>query len=274
MSVHHCDSYITNPVHKVTVDLVGLGGTGSQMLNNLGRMNEALMRLGHPGLQIRAWDPDEVTTANMGRQLFSEADLGLNKSVVLVSRVNRFFGTEWQAIASAYNGSTLSNILITCVDTARTRIQLAEKFDKRKKLLKHPSRDHQPVDEPYYWLDIGNMQKTGQCLLGTMQKIKQPLGSLTSGADIKGIQFNRAEKCKSVLPNVVKKFPQLKRIKEENQGPSCSLAEALEKQDLFINSTLAQFGCNLLWKLIREGVIKYQGCYVNLETLSVNAIKI
>ena len=32
------------------------------------------------------------------------------------------------------------------------------------------------------------------------------------------------------------------RVKEEESGPSCSLAEALEKQDLFINSTLAQLG--------------------------------
>ena len=69
-------------------------------------------------------------------------------------------------------------------------------------------------------------------------------------------------------------MPQLKRIKEEKQGPSCSLAEALEKQDLYINSTLAQFGCNLLWKLIRDSNIRQHGCYVNLETLSVNPIKI
>jgi PRTRC genetic system ThiF family protein len=274
MSVHFTDPYITNPVHKVTIDLVGLGGTGSQMLNNLGRMNEALMRLGHPGLQIRAWDPDEVTNANMGRQLFSEADLGLNKSVVLVSRVNRFFGNEWQAMPSLYNGTTLSNILITCVDTAKTRVQLAEKFQKRKKLLQQPSRVHEPVNEPYYWLDLGNLQKTGQCLLGTMKTIKQPVGMIQQKTGVNAAEFIKAEKCKSTLPNVVKKFPQLKRIKEENQGPSCSLAEALEKQDLFINSTLAQFGCNLLWKLIREGNLKYQGCYVNLETLSVSPIKI
>ncbi len=31
----------------------------------------------------------------------------------------------------------------------------------------------------------------------------------------------------------------------------CSLAEALEKQDLFINSTLAHIGCDLLWKNVQ-----------------------
>ncbi|MBP7398212.1 MAG: hypothetical protein KA954_01410 [Chitinophagales bacterium] len=116
-----------------------------------------------------------------------------------------------------------------------------------------------PVNIPYYWLDIGNLQKTGQCVLGTLHPSYPPANDKTA---------------KRTLKNVVQKFPQLKRIKEEIQGPSCSLAEALEKQDLFINSTIAQFGCNLIWKLIREGSIRYHGCYVNLETLTVNPIKI
>jgi hypothetical protein len=55
-------------------------------------------------------------------------------------------------------------------------------------------------------------------------------------------------------------------------GPSCSLAEALQKQDLFVNSTLAQLGCNILWKMFRQGMIEYQGLYLNLETIKVNPI--
>lgn len=251
--IHYTHPYLRTPQHKVTVELAGMGGTGSQVLTGLARMNEALMGLGHPGLHVRAWDPDIVSTANMGRQLFSPADLNLNKATVLISRVNRYFGYEWQAMPELYTGKEKGNILITCVDTAKARLQI------HSKVYFQQSSKTAPYDFAYYWLDIGNLQKTGQVVLGSLCKISQPASK---------------EKRKFVLPTVVEKFPQLKRIKEELQGPSCSLAEALEKQDLFINSTLAQFGCNLLWKLIKDGEIRYQGCYVNLETLSVNPIRL
>lgn len=253
MTVHFTAPYLLNPVHRITIDLIGMGGTGSQVLTQLGRMNAALIGLGHPGLHVRAWDADIVTSSNMGRQLFSPADLGLNKAVVLITRLNRFFGYDWQAMPQMYNGKQTSNITISCVDTAKARLMI------HSKIYFSPHIDKRtPTEKPYYWLDIGNLQKTGQCVLGTLDKIPQPKSQ---------------HKRKLVIPTVVEKFPQLKKIKEEKQGPSCSLAEALEKQDLFINSTLAQFGCNLIWKLLREGMIKYHGCWVNLDAMSVNPMK-
>lgn len=252
MIYHYTHSYLITPQHRVTIDLVGMGGTGSQVLTGLARMNEALLGLGHPGLHVRAWDDDEVTTANLGRQMFSQADLGLNKAVVLISRVNKFFGSSWEAMPEKYTGSTTSNIIITCIDTAKGRVEIA----KRLSMIENKC---EPFDAAYYWLDLGNLQHTGQVCLGTIVSIKQPK-----------VEF----KTKAVLPTVVKKFPALKKIREETQGPSCSLAEALEKQDLFINSTLAQFGCNLVWKLFKEQRIKHHGCFINLENLVVNPIKI
>jgi len=64
------------------------------------------------------------------------------------------------------------------------------------------------------------------------------------------------------------------KIDESESGPSCSLAQALQNQDLFINSTLAQLGCGLLWKLLRECMIEYQGIFLNLDTMNTNPIKI
>lgn len=252
--MHYTHTYIKYPQHRVTIDLVGMGGTGSQVLSGLARINSALQGLGHPGLYVRAWDADIVTTANMGRQLFSPADVGVNKAIALVGRVNRFFGMDWEARPEMYKLNKLrtSNILITCVDTAKARLEIAEKLKTVKPAT------NEPTDTMYYWLDMGNLQSTGQCVLGTILPSSPP--AKTTG--------------KRSLKNVVQQFPQLKKIKEEKQGPSCSLAEALEKQDLFINSTLANFGCQLIWKLIREGVISYNGCYVNLETCIVNPIKI
>lgn len=251
MRVHYTAPYLLNPPHKVTIDLVGLGGTGSQVLTGLARINESLVALNHPGLFVRAWDPDIVTEANVGRQLFSTADINQNKALVLITRVNRYFGYEWQAMPELYNTAMKSNILITCVDTAAARIAIDNGISSANKKTT-------PTNNLFYWLDFGNLQKTGQVVLGTVQNIKQPEVKESTTASLKTVRD---------------KFPQLATIKEKQQGPSCSLAEALEKQDLFINSTLAQFGCNLLWKLLREGMIRYHGCFLNLENLLVNPIK-
>lgn len=253
MNVHYAHNYLRNPLHKITIDLVGMGGTGSQVLTSLARMNESLVALSHPGFHVRAWDSDMVAPSNIGRQLFSNSDLNQNKATVLITRVNRYFGYEWEARAEQYLGQSKSNIVITCVDTAQARIKIG------KGLRSGKSKSLQPTDLPLYWLDLGNLQFTGQAVLGTLGNIQQPKSE---------------HKTRISLPTVLEKFPQLKRIKEANQGPSCSLAEALERQDLFINSAVAQFGCNLLWKLFREGMIRYCGCFINLESLIVNPIKI
>jgi len=250
MKVHYTAPYLLNPQHKITVNLVGLGGTGSQVLTCLARMNETLVALGHPGLHVYGWDPDQVSMANIGRQLFSPADIGLNKATVLITRVNRFFGYNWESRPELYNNAA-GNILITCIDTAAGRVSIANELNGRS--------NSEPTYRLYYWLDFGNSQTTGQAVLGSVLQNKQPKSDYQTVAS---------------LPNVVKLFPQLKKIKKEEEGPSCSVAQSINRQDLFINSTLAQLGTNILWKLFREGMIKVHGCYLNLSTMITNPIKI
>ncbi|HET6255830.1 MAG TPA: PRTRC system ThiF family protein [Puia sp.] len=249
--IHYTQKYLLDPAHKVTVHLVGLGGTGSQMLNQLVRLHETLKALGHPGLHIRAWDADVVSAANLARQLFYEPDLGLNKALVLVSRINRCFGLDWEANSRAFDGSEGANIIITCIDTAAGRIKIGAQLKPRGKGV--------ATERTYYWLDMGNAQETGQAILGTIQPAPQPTGEKRTTGSLK---------------TVLQKFPQLSKLKEVDEGPSCSLAQAINRQDLFINSTLAQFGAGLLWKLFRKGVIRHHGCYVNLENMTVNPIPI
>jgi len=51
--VHYTANYLINPQHPVTVNLVGAGGTGSQVLTCLARLDVTLRALGHPGLHIK-----------------------------------------------------------------------------------------------------------------------------------------------------------------------------------------------------------------------------
>lgn len=251
---HYTAGYLLSPVHPVTVYLIGCGGTGSQMLTNLARISASLKALGHPGLHVTAWDGDEITESNMGRQLFSSAEVGLNKATALITRINRFYGFQWESMPMKLNIDShklSANIIITCVDRVDVR------FDVYKKLTvnNHGSPNHRR----YYWMDLGNSKNTGQVVLGTCDDIKQP-------ANTKGTV--------SMLPTIIDMFPNLDKFEKEDDTPSCSLAEALTKQDLFINSTLAQLGANIIWKMFRELKIKYNGVYLNLETLTTNPIKI
>ena len=95
--VHYIDNYLIDPQHPVTVNLIGAGGTGSQVLTCLARLDVTLRALGHPGLSVTLYDPDIVSGTNIGRQLFSDSDIGLNKAKCLITRVNNFFGNDWKA---------------------------------------------------------------------------------------------------------------------------------------------------------------------------------
>ena len=261
--VHFTDNTLINPTNPVTVNLIGAGGTGSQVLTALARMNHALTELNHAGLSVRLWDDDIITEANLGRQLFAECELGLHKSVALINRTNQFFGTNWKAETQKFEKDGLgrlqsnmkSEIYISCVDSVKSRFDIAEILNELK------------IDKSYYrnqckyWMDFGNSQFTGQVLLSTIGNIKQP----------------NSEKYETVgnLPFITEEFGELLKISElEDDTPSCSLAEALEKQDLFINSTLAQMGSSLLWNLFRNGLTENRGFFLNLKNFTAKPIKL
>lgn len=251
---HYVDNYIINPTHRITVDLIGAGGTGSQMLQSLARIDYALYKLGHPGLYVRVFDEDVVTDANIGRQLFSSKDCRLNKAEVLVTRVNRFYGIDWDSIPAMYprkNENDVANVTISCVDSVKAR----EFIGKHLRSVKVERGED--MKKPIYWIDFGNQQDRGQVVLGTISDVKQP-------------SKEKDSVCKLLC---VDEMFDLSKVNDDDSGPSCSLAEALRKQDLFINSTLCQLGSALIWKLF-TGVIDSQGLYLNLATMKVNPIAV
>lgn len=260
--VHFTASQLLAPTNPILVNLIGAGGTGSQVLTALARMNHALTALGHAGLSVKLWDDDTVTEANLARQLFAQSEIGLFKSVALINRINRFFGTYWKAQTVRFCKSASgrppkeasAEITISCVDT------VAARFDIAGILTDVTTRKYQH-NTPLYWLDFGNSQHIGQVVLCTIGSIEQP----------------HSKKFEPVanLPLVTEEFGELMRSSETGDDtPSCSLADALEKQDLFINSALAQMGCAILWQMLREGVVENRGLFLNLKLLRTQPIKI
>ncbi|RZM04822.1 MAG: PRTRC system ThiF family protein [Pedobacter sp.] len=257
--VHIVYPYLINPTNPVSVNLIGAGGTGSQMLTALARINQALIALGHAGLQVNVFDDDIVQQANLARQLFTSHEIGLNKAVVLINRINRFFGTNWKAVSERFEHTNkrrcenrMANITVSCVDTVKSRINI-------EAMLCSAERKSAQRDSNLYLVDFGNSKDTGQVLLSTIGEIAQPESK----------QYSTVGR----LPSWLEDNPSLLNESEESDAtPSCSLGEALEKQDLFINSALANMGASLLWRMFKEGILLNKGFFINLADYRVQPI--
>jgi len=248
---HYTHPYLLNPTHPVSIVLCGVGGTGSQVLTGLARMDYALRKLGHPGFNVTVWDGDQVSFSNIGRQLFSETDIGENKAVLLTGRVNRFFGRNWVARSQylnkkAFKSNDTANILITCVDSVKARQECIKAFRNNT----DGGKTH-PYLKQLYWLDFGNTKNTGQLVLSTCgdQPTPQPPGDT----------YETVEN----LPDVFELYPDFHDEEGAVLEPSCSVMEALSRQDLMINTILANLGIDMLFRMFREGCLNHQGIFYN-----------
>jgi PRTRC genetic system ThiF family protein len=233
-----------NPVvHKLNhsralyrVAVVGCGGTGAALIGGLPFLHQALIASGHPGLQVIVADGDKVSATNCVRQPFSESEIGLFKSTVLVNRLNLFWGLTWQASTEYVTRKTEGrvDILISCVDTRTARFGII----------------HSPLfKECTYWLDIGNTADGGQFLLG------QPKNA-------------RNRRTPNRLPTVAELFPEIVKpaLDKDDDLPACSAVEALERQEPFINQTLASHALAMLARLFRHGQITHHGGFISLAS--------
>ncbi|MCR6656596.1 MAG: PRTRC system ThiF family protein [Opitutus sp.] len=207
---------------RLRIVVVGAGGNGSMLLPHLARIATSLRSLGRRSeIEVSVYDPDTVSEANLGRQAFSPSDLGLNKAVALVNRINLFFGLDWSAHPTAFNAIHYwPGVVITCVDRLAVRKEFARQSWGTR-----------------YWLDLGNGSNFGQVVLGGWG-----------------------------LPTIFDINPSLMDAEDDPDEPSCSVAESLARQDLFINSALANYAGQLVWTMLRTGQLEHHGFYINLRT--------
>lgn len=242
--------YSTN--HPVNISVVGCGGTGSMILRDLARMHVTLQAMGHPGLHVSAFDPDVFSEANIGRQLMDHSDVGRSKAIVLIERINRVYGVQWNGYKNKFRFKHQGNptLLITAVDT----------IDARRKIYNSSLRFISKIENVggyLYWIDAGNGHNFGQVMLGTSKTLRQP-----KSLNFKGV---------GLLPSPIEIY---QGVKEEGSEDSCSVAQALGKQDLMINSMMAQIVSQMIWSMIREKRISYRGVYLNLQNFTMRPVKI
>lgn len=224
--------------------VVGAGGTGSKVVIGLKSIHQGLVALGFSGLSVVLADGDTVSESNLVRQSFYPSDVGLNKAVVLINRLNISCGLSWKAYPQEIDGSyshgyDRPELVIDCVDTRKARAAIAEGLEYVR-----------------YFISSGNLSDTGQVVLG------QPLG-----------YYNTRKKER--LRTAYELFPELCDTSiPEDDAPSCSTLEALERQDLLVNDFASVIILNLLWQLLRHGTLAHHGAFYSLKTGSVRPIPI
>ena len=228
---------------RVRVTVVGCGGTGSAIAAGLPYLHQALLAWGHPhGLHVTLVDGDKISRTNCVRQPFSESEVGLHKATVLATRINLFWGLDWEGVPEFLDEGWRSetDILIGCVDSRKSRRMITSTA---------------AYENCHYWLDIGNNADSGQFVLGQPENSK-----------------NR--KLHSRLLTVAELYPEIvdPKLDRKDKLPACSAVEALDRQEPFINQSLAYQALAMLARLFRYGHLFYHGGFVNLATGRVSCL--
>jgi PRTRC genetic system ThiF family protein len=198
-------------------------------------------------------DGDTISPTNCARQPFARSEVGHNKAIILVNRINMFWGLKWEAVpvhlkkgtfvSRNYTGDDLhAHIVIGCVDTRAARATIRDAVSNWSSVS--------------YWLDLGNNADSGQFILG------EPLNERNRRSRL------RLRSAWELFPEIVD--PSL----DNDREPSCSAIEALERQEPYVNATLAQHALALLARLFRYGEITYHGGFINLATGATSVLRI
>jgi PRTRC genetic system ThiF family protein len=207
MEIHHIHPELLD--RQVRVLVVGCGGTGSAVVAGLPYLHKSLVAHGHPGgPHVTVMDGNAISPANCVRQPFSRSEIGQYKAVILVNRLNLFWGLKWEAvpvhlkpgsfISRSYSGDDLrAHIVLGCVDTRAARDVIRDAVGNWSTVS--------------YWFDLGNNSDSGQFILG------EPLN-----------ERNRRSKLR--LRCAWELFPEICNPSLDDGEPSCSAAAALERQ--------------------------------------------
>ncbi len=232
------------PTYAIShIVVVGLGGTGSQLARSIARIVFDMKRNNLNTPSMIFVDPDRVEEKNVGRQMFTAADVGAYKAELLARRFNAALGLDitWDTahFDPEKHAGRYGTLLIGCVDNHMARRALAE------------------VNT--LWLDCGNHAESGQVICGT-----------TSDPVLVRDALEKNNGVISVLPNAALIFPELLKP-EETPAPhaNASCAELVEAgvQHLLVNDAIAIAAANYTYRMLYRKPFTSYMAFVSLEAV-------
>lgn len=224
--------YVLPAGQPISVCLVGCGGTGSHLAMSLARLAIHVRKGGGPPLQLCFVDGDTVERGNLGRQLFSPAELGRNKAVTLADRLNAALGLTIQVVPAMATAELLRE-LVPSYQTAGILVGAVDTPSGRRAL-------HQALAQQSWrlWLDAGNERSWGTVLLGSATERWQLAGACALG----GL-------C-TALPAPTLSYPHLLEDQLLDEVDACAPAMRDERQSLMVNQAMAAIAGQYLYQLV------------------------
>jgi PRTRC genetic system ThiF family protein len=235
---------------EIELWLVGCGGTGSWLAPSIVRLGRVLSSKGKK-VKLYFVDPDHIEEANVLRQCFCDAEVGLNKAKTLALRYAIAWKMEVGAIAQPFDPAWVTPAyntlaLVTgCVDNTKARQSIAQILE---------NNNHQFTPRTWY-LDCGNSRRSGQVLLGSHLSTKPD-----------DYQFDTLGCFRLPAPSIQQPdllIPQPEEI--EDNSLSCEQLALLNSQSLSINQRVAAEAFDYLLQLT-TGKLRRFATYFDLES--------
>jgi PRTRC genetic system ThiF family protein len=234
-----------------TITIVGCGGTGTAVARSVARMVYDMREARLHTPQVVLIDPDMVESTNIGRQLFTPADLGQPKAQVLMRRFNLALGLNMTAICEAVDAERhferWGNLIVGCVDNHLARQELAKVSGA-------------------LWIDAGNHASSGQSVIGN-----------TGDRDLVLRHLDGRDGKVGYLPHAGLLFPALLEPEVEPASQpqqSCGELVAARAQELTINDWMAVVTAQYIYKLLHRQPITSFATFISSDGMSVRSLPI
>jgi PRTRC genetic system ThiF family protein len=231
---------------RVYLTLVGCGGTGSHIASGLVAISQALQERSI-SCHMLFVDPDRVEPKNVGRQLFSQADIGEYKAEALAGRLNAAFSERIMSAARGVNAldilpdkaqRDMLHIVIGAVDNPSARATIADVVKSAQSQL--------------WWLDCGNENHSGQICLGNAAPASSLRGAIALGL------IDRLPAPSVVYPDLVRvKKGRGEEGKKRGRGASCAELAASGEQALMVNRLVAAWALSMLHDFVVTRNLRY-----------------
>lgn len=238
--------------------IVGVGGTGGYVLQQVARLLYGLKSQGRPVAPVLLIDGDTVEEKNLLRQYFLPQDVGRKKAEVLAERYGRAYGLDIGSYPeylmadteigsprerSWQNGLVRSGaVVVGCVDNAATRALLHDKLNAYRYIV-YIDSGNSAVDVPD---DIAHIDRYGLASLKA---------SGWEGQVVCGVRHNG----RCVMPFPAEVFPDLLEVRDDADkvpgDPSCGHVVVSNPQRLMTNLMAATVVLSYLHTLLSDGTL-------------------
>lgn len=236
-------------VERLTVVLVGVGGTGSALAPALARL---AYHLRSKGVMLKLFfvDHDVVEFRNVLRQNFTEHEVGYFKADALAFRLNAAFGMDITAVpapffAVRFDGWTAgcdrrtgANLIISAVDNHLARREIARAMEAQ--------------NGRWFCLDLGNEYHSGQVLLG-------------NATEPEAIKFDRLGLCTGLPSPYIQEPTLLEPPPAEADPRSCADLMLREEQSLVVNQQAAALAAHYAYQFLVRRELTQMATYFTLE---------